>query len=352
MSLRGSLQSLPLWEVLQLLYSGRKTGKFQVEDENNNKIEVFFNNGRIVYARGGDLENLDALLDLALWRKGTFFFVPEEKAPFSPISLDPFEILMIQVKYTDFLSYLSDFILVPINTEELSKEEEEIINLFDGEKDLGDIIDEIGFSKIKALEIIKALIEKKKLVKIDADENLFWFYIFFRAWNYILEEFPKRGVSERSIKRSWKDFLDKSDSNVKSIFEKFTFPEDVSPLYFYRYMKEEYLPSEEEVKRVFEEMTSGEKIIWSDVYKNVKQFSASSLEDFSKNSLKFLFSLGKTSFDDVISKIKLSDISNFIETILAKVFIYTGKKDFFEEQLFSWFLNGERSLSNVIQNSI
>lgn len=351
MSLRGDLISLPLWEVLQLLSSGRKTGKFQIED-NGNKVEVFLKDGRIIYAKEGDLENLDALLDLALWRKGTFLFIPDEKPPISPLSLDPFEVLISSEKYIDFLNYLSDFILIPISIEGLSKEEENIVNLFDGKKDVGDVINEVGLSKIKTLEIIKDLMEKGKLIKIDDDQNLFWFYVFFRGWTYILEEFPKKGVSERSIKRSWRDFLNKSDSRVKSIFEELTFPEEISPLYFYRYMKEEYLPSEKEIKNVFENIISGEKVIWSNIYKNVKQFSSSSLENFSKDSLRFLFSLGKTSFDDIISKIKFSDISESINPILDKIFIYIGKKEFFEEQLFSWFLNGERSLGNVIENSI
>lgn len=351
MSLRGDLLSLPLWEVLQLLSSGRKTGKFQVVD-NDNKIEVFFKDGRIVYAKGGSLENLDALLDLALWSRGNFVFIPDERSPITPISLDPFEVLISSEKYVDLLNYLSDFILIPISMEGLSKEEENIVNFFDGKRNIRDVINEVSFSKVKALDVINKLIEKRKLIRIDEDANLFWFYLFWRCWNYVLEEFPKKGLSERSIKRSWRNFLNKSETKVKSIFEEITFPEEISPLYFYRYMKEEYVPSEEEIQEVFENMTAGEKILWNNIYKNVKQFSSSALEDFSKESLRYLFSLGKTDFDEAIEKIDFSEINNFIDRILDKFFIYVGRREFFEEHVFSWFLGGERSLKDLIENFI
>ncbi|MCX7942270.1 MAG: DUF4388 domain-containing protein [Dictyoglomaceae bacterium] len=351
MSLRGDLLSLPLWEVLQLLSSGRKTGKFQVED-NGNIMEVFFKEGRIVYAKGGNLENLDALLDLALWSKGSFVFIPDEEAPTSPINLDPFEVLISSGKYIDLLDYLGDFLLIPINMEGLSEEEKNIVTFFDGKKSIRDVINEISFLKIKSLELINKLIEKKKLIRIDEDENLFWFYIFWRSWNYILEEFPKKGLSERNIKRNWKNFLDKSNTKVKSIFQEITFPEEVSRLYFYRYMKEEYIPSEEEVKEVFENMTAGEKVLWDNIYKNVKQFSASAIKDFSKVALRYLFSLGKTTLDNIIDASKSPEISDFITKALGNVFVYIGKKEYFEEQLFSWFLDGERSLEDVIEDFV
>lgn len=351
MSLRGDLLSLPLWEVLQLLSSGKKTGKFQIVDEDQ-IAEIIFKDGKIIYAKVGILENLEALLDLALWNKGNFTFIPDEKVPISNLNLDLFEVLISAEKYVDLVDYLGDFILIPAIVEELSSEEETIVLSFDGIKRVKDVISETTLGKVRTLELIMKLMKERKILRIKEDSNLFWFYIFWRGWNYILKEFPSIGVSERYIRREWRNFLDKSKLKVKSVFEELTSPEEVSRLYFYRYMKEEYTLDEEEIKTVFENMTSGEKILWHNVYKNLKQHTSEEIEAFSKEALRFLFSLSKTSVEKVLDVARISEVLSFVEANLDKIFLYVGKYENFEEEVFSWFFDGERSLKEMIKDSI
>ncbi len=114
MSLKGDLESIPLLEVFQLISSGKKNGKFQI-DYKDNHGEIYFKDGRIVYAKTNTLEHIDAIVDILLWSKGTFTFIPDTNPPKLSINLDPLEILLTTDK----------------NLDEYHYEEETLINLFD-----------------------------------------------------------------------------------------------------------------------------------------------------------------------------------------------------------------------------
>lgn len=318
MGIRGDLVSLPLWEVLQLLSSGRKTGKFQVED-GERKAEIFFKDGRIVYARTGPLENMDALLDLALWNKGNFIFFPEEKAPSYILDVDPFEILISAARYIDLMDYLGNVILLPVRVDGLSLEEEAISSSFDGLKTVREVAYEAPLGKVKAIELIGKLIKEERLLRVNEDFGLFWIYIFWRYWLHVLEEYPKVAVSERNIKREWQNFINRREEKVKEIFRDITLQEKVSWHYFYRHLKE---------------------------------YNPELIEKFSRESINFLFSLGRTRIDTVLSAAKVFEFIDFIEKNLNHIFLFVGKYESFEEEFFSWFFDGEKTFKNIIDDSI
>ncbi|MGB9857543.1 MAG: DUF4388 domain-containing protein [Dictyoglomaceae bacterium] len=318
MGLRGDLLSLPLWEVLQLLSSGRKTGKFQVEDREK-KAEVFFKDGKIVYAKMGLLENIDALLDLALWDKGNFIFLPEEKVPTSDLNLDPFEILITSAKYIDLMEYLGDVILLPVRIDDLALEEEVVSSLFDGLKRVRNVVEESPLGKVKTLELVRKLIKEEKLLRINEDIKLFWLYVFWRYWLHSLKEYPKIAVSERYIKREWQNFINKREEKIKSIFEN---------------------------------ITSNEKVPWYYFYRHMQEYSSEVIEKFSREAIRFLFYLGRTRVDMVLDAARAFEVLDFIEENLNNIFLFVGKYETFEEEFFSWFFDGEKTLKEILDNSI
>ncbi|MCS7201299.1 MAG: DUF4388 domain-containing protein [Dictyoglomus sp.] len=318
MGIRGDLVSLPLWEVLQLLSSGRKTGKFQVED-GERKAEVFFKEGRIVYAKTGLLENMDALLDLALWNKGNFIFFPEEKSSFYTLDIDPFEVLIGAAKYIDLMDYLGEVILLPVKIEDLSLEEEVVCSSFDGLKTVREVAYESSLGKVKTLELVKKLIKEERLLRINEDFSLFWLYIFWRYWLHALKEFPKIAITERNLRREWQNFLNKK---------------------------------EEKVKEIFRDITSQEKVSWHYFYRHLKEFTPDSIEKFSREAINFLFSLGRTRIDMVLDAAKIFEFINFIENNLNHIFLFVGKYENFEEEFFSWFFDGEKTFKQIIDESI
>ncbi|PMQ01630.1 MAG: hypothetical protein CBR30_04280 [Dictyoglomus sp. NZ13-RE01] len=318
MGLRGDLLSLPLWEVLQLLSSGRKTGKFQVEDKDR-KAEVFFKDGRIVYARLGLLENMDALLDLALWGKGSFVFIPDEKAPSLTLDLDPFEILIAAAKYMDLMDYLGDMILLPVRVDGLAIEEEAVSSSFDGLKKVKDVAEESVLGKVKTLDIVRKLIREEKLLRINEDPKLFWLYIFWRYWVHALREYPKIAVNERTIRREWQNFLNKR---------------------------------EEKVKDIFDDLTSNDKVSWHYFYRHLNEYELEPIEKFSREGIKIFFTLGRTRIDMVIDAAKTFEISNFIEENLNNYYLFVKPYESFEEEFFSWFFDGEKTLKEILDSSI
>lgn len=351
MSLRGDIKNLPLWEVLQLLSSGRKTGKFEIID-GQNKGDIYFKDGKIIYAKLGNLENWSALLELTLWENGEFAFYPEEEYEIQSINIDPFELLITSERYLDLMEYLEDFILVPIKRDNLNEHENEICNLFNGIRKVKEVVREFSLGKIKALEIIEKLMKDKVLVIVRENEKLNWFYLFWSGWKYVLDEFPKKGLGERKIKGEWRKFLDKNSSKVKTLFEKITFPEEVSRLYFYRYMKEEYTPDLEEVMEIFEDVIKGEEVLWDNVYKNLINYDEKEVKNFVKSSLQFLFSLGKTKMDDVLDVVKIAEFSQFIDKNLDGIYLFVKKYDNFEEEFFFYLFDGKRTLKNILEDSI
>ncbi|ACK41631.1 MULTISPECIES: DUF4388 domain-containing protein [Dictyoglomus] len=351
MSLKGDLESIPLWEVFQLISSGKKNGKFQI-DYKDNYGEIYFKDGRIVYAKTNTLEHIDAIVDILLWSKGTFTFIPDTNPPKLSINLDPLEILLTTDKNLDEYHYFANLILIPINPQNLSKEEETLINLFDGKKYVKDVIDETNLSKIKALNIIKDLLKNKKLIKINNDPNIFWFYIFWRTWNYLLEEYSKLGISERQFKTHFRKILDNHKSKLKNIFEDLVFPPTLSPLYFYQYLKEENGPTQEDVQKIYEDITTSEKINWNDIFNNLNEFSPSAVKQFVSECIDHLYSLGKTSIDKYLNNANVERYKLLIEEKQKDPFIYIGEKKFFEEEILSWYLDGTANISEILEYPI
>ncbi len=74
MGLKGDLRSIPLWEILQTLSIGKKTGKLEINSEIK-RAEIFFENGRIVNVRSGFIEGYDAILGLLFGIQETLSFI-------------------------------------------------------------------------------------------------------------------------------------------------------------------------------------------------------------------------------------------------------------------------------------
>ena len=75
MSFQGSLNELPLSDIVQLVAVSGKTGMFSMTHASE-KGYVYLQNGQITHAKLGEVEGEDAIYALALWNQGTFQFSP------------------------------------------------------------------------------------------------------------------------------------------------------------------------------------------------------------------------------------------------------------------------------------
>lgn len=76
MSFQGSLRELQLADIVQLVSSSGKTGRFTLvhDDEQG---DLYLKQGRIVHAQVGDVTGEEAVYILASWTAGEFFFHPD-----------------------------------------------------------------------------------------------------------------------------------------------------------------------------------------------------------------------------------------------------------------------------------
>src|SRR6476659_3964885 len=75
MSFQGSIQELPVPDIIQLVSVSGKTGMFMLV-RGTERGYIYLRNGRIVHAELGGLSGEEAVYALAIWSTGDFQFTP------------------------------------------------------------------------------------------------------------------------------------------------------------------------------------------------------------------------------------------------------------------------------------
>jgi hypothetical protein len=106
MSFQGSLNELPLADIVQLVAVSGKTGMFSMTCAAE-KGYVYIQNGQITHARVGEIEGEDAIYALALWSQGTFQFSPGVESDARTISRSNTNLLLEAARRSDEWKILS-----------------------------------------------------------------------------------------------------------------------------------------------------------------------------------------------------------------------------------------------------
>jgi hypothetical protein len=106
MSFQGSLNELPLADIVQLVAVSGKTGMFSLTRASE-KGYVYLQNGQITHAKVGDLEGDDAVYALALWNQGTFQFSPGVESDAHSITRSNTNLLLEAARRSDEWKILS-----------------------------------------------------------------------------------------------------------------------------------------------------------------------------------------------------------------------------------------------------
>ncbi len=106
MSFQGSLNELPLSDIVQLVAVSGKTGMFSMTRASE-KGYVYLQNGHITHAKLGDVEGEDAIYALALWNQGTFQFSPGVESEARTISRSNTNLLLEAARRSDEWKILS-----------------------------------------------------------------------------------------------------------------------------------------------------------------------------------------------------------------------------------------------------
>lgn len=100
MTFQGSLNELPLSDIVQLVAVSGKTGMFSMTYASQ-KGYVYIHNGQITHAKLGAVEGEDAVYALALWSQGSFQFSPGVESDARTISRSNTNLLLEAARRSD-----------------------------------------------------------------------------------------------------------------------------------------------------------------------------------------------------------------------------------------------------------
>lgn len=165
MSIQGSLDDLPLPNVIQLVSMSGKTGAFVLKSENR-AGEIFLRDGELVHAHLGSLSGEDAFYEFAVWESGEFTFHEHRETDQQTIRKSSTSLLMEAARRIDEWQVLSKRVpstqLVPVmasqawssTSDSFSPQEWSVICTIDG----GRTIEEIAaVLEVAAFEVAKLL---------------------------------------------------------------------------------------------------------------------------------------------------------------------------------------------------
>ena len=170
MALQGNLEDFDLTDVLQLIHLGKKNGALEIETEKN-RAEIYFENGKVVYAKTNESVGEDAIQYVLRWSKGKFMFSPEKTAPQKVMDIPIQNLILDAAKQIDewkrlekvipSVDMLVDFVEDPnVSSEEinLSPDEWKILSLITGERSIRDIAKLAKFTEFNAAKVFYGLV--------------------------------------------------------------------------------------------------------------------------------------------------------------------------------------------------
>lgn len=168
MAFQGSLEELPLPDVIQLVAASGKTGKFSVSSRLGSG-SIFLLDGDIVHSTAGQLIGDEAFFELATWQEGEFVFTPGGEAPETTINKSNTNLLMQAAQRIDewkvLVSKVPSTRMVPVFTSEggstnvsISPTEWRVIRRIDEERAIDEIASEINASAFEVSKTIFGLI--------------------------------------------------------------------------------------------------------------------------------------------------------------------------------------------------
>lgn len=168
MAFQGSLNELPLPDIIQLVSVSGKTGMFTLSHDEE-AGEIYLRDGQIVHAKAGGLEGEEAVYELAIWRQGDFVFTPGHETPATTIQKSNTNLLMEAARRIDEWQILSKKIsstrLIPVFNDKavntsvsFTPQEWAIICRIDGRRSIEEIAVALAMSPFETCKHLYGLV--------------------------------------------------------------------------------------------------------------------------------------------------------------------------------------------------
>jgi hypothetical protein len=168
MSFQGSIQELPVPDIIQLVSVSGKTGMFTLV-RGVERGYIYLKNGQMIHAKLGELTGEEAIYALAIWSSGDFQFTPAEEPDTVSIEKSNTSMLMEAARRLDEWKVLSRKIpgvdhvpvLLPREASEpvtLSPPEWNMVIKVDSKKTIEELARSIGLSSFETAKILYGLV--------------------------------------------------------------------------------------------------------------------------------------------------------------------------------------------------
>ena len=168
MSFQGSIQELPVPDIIQLVSVSGKTGMFTLI-RGAERGYIYLKNGQMVHARVGELTGEEAIYALAIWNSGDFQFTPAEEPDTVTIEksntsllmeaarrLDEWKVLSRKIPGVEYVPrFVRRDVAEPVT---LSPLEWNLVIAMDGKKSLAEIARGMGTSAFDTAKVVYGLI--------------------------------------------------------------------------------------------------------------------------------------------------------------------------------------------------
>ncbi len=168
MAFQGSLEELPLPDVIQLVAASGKTGRFVMDGRLGNG-QIVLREGQIVHAECGPLKGEEAFYELATWQEGSFRFEQVAEAGEGSIEKSNTNLLMAAAQRIDEWKVLVTRVpstrMVPVFREDggktpisLTPREWQVIRKIGESRSIDEISGELRLSPFEVSKTIYGLI--------------------------------------------------------------------------------------------------------------------------------------------------------------------------------------------------
>ena len=176
MSLKGSLESINLADIMQLVSNSKQSGRFVLTNEAGKNGYIYINNGEIVHSEVDNFVGEDAVFTLISWGKGEFVFEDGSFTVSTSITrsvtsllmeaarrIDEWKLLRKKIGSTDSIPVFSDIDRQERRKISLSTMEWLVISKIDGIKSISEISHETGINIYDTSRIIFGMIASNLL---------------------------------------------------------------------------------------------------------------------------------------------------------------------------------------------
>jgi hypothetical protein len=170
MGLVASLSDFPASQILFLLAKFGKTGKVEINSEED-KGEVYFVKGKVTHSTYGDMTGVEALYNLSIFSKGKIEFIPDKKTTKVTIKDEVSDLISEierrKVALTEARSKLPPFDTVlmkspkpPADDVALRKDDWKILIMMDGKNSIKEVVEKSGMGALNIYKTIAWFLEK------------------------------------------------------------------------------------------------------------------------------------------------------------------------------------------------